>query len=79
MLKLQAESQEGTGSKGMGPCTASMPQILSQSLAAALPALGSTAHALSEKPSCTESHRVDLLKITLTSILHSVSHPGQEG
>lgn len=68
MLKLQAESQEGRGSKGMGPCTASMPQILSQNLAAALTALGSTAHALSEKPSCTGSHRVDLLKITPKSM-----------
>lgn len=50
--------------KGVGPCMALTPQILSQNLATAPTALGCTAHALSEKPAYGVSHCVDFPKYT---------------
>lgn len=50
--------------KGVGPCMALTPQILSQNLATAPTALGRTAHALSEKPAYGVSHCVDFPKYT---------------
>ena len=60
----------------MGPCMASMPQILSQNLAAAPTALNCAARALSKKWACRPSHRVDLLKYTVRSMSAPTPGPG---